>query len=163
MSSADAAEESLGHVAAVIQSLKERLAIIERSEAEPIAIVGIGCRYPGGIADTETFWRVLEEGVDAVMEVPRERWDIDALYDPDPAAPGKMTTRCGGFLAEIDRFDAGFFGISQREAVSLDPQQRLLLEVSWEALEHAGIAAARLDGRGRGVVVGVMSQEAGAV
>src|SRR5262249_49174254 len=127
MSSANAAEESGG---AVTQSPKKRLAALEKSQAEPIAIVGIGCRYPGGIADPETFWRVLDEGIDAVREVPRERWDIDALYDPDPGAPGKMTTRCGGFLAEIDRFDAGFFGISPREAVSLDPQQRLLLETS---------------------------------
>ncbi|HEX8782871.1 MAG TPA: type I polyketide synthase, partial [Steroidobacteraceae bacterium] len=128
-------------------------------EDEPIAIVGIGCRYPGGIVDVETLWRVLDEGIDAVAEVPRERWDIDALYDPDPATPGKMTARCGGFLPEIDRFDAEFFGISPREAVSLDPQQRLLLETSWEALEHAGIATERLMGSATGVFVGLMSYE----
>jgi 3-oxoacyl-(acyl-carrier-protein) synthase/acyl carrier protein len=126
---------------------------------EAIAIVGIGCRYPGGILDPETFWRVLEEGLDAVTEVPRERWDVDALYDPDPDAAGKMTTRCGGFLKEIDRFDAGFFGISPREAVSMDPQQRLLLETSWEALERAGIAAEGLTGSMTGVFVGLIYQE----
>src|SRR5262245_15619724 len=160
MSSADT-KESLGDDAAVIQDLKKRPAILKSLEAELIAIVGIGCRYPGGIVDAETFWRLLEEGIDAVTEVPRERWAIDALYDPDPAALGKMTTRCGGFLPEIDRFDAGFFGISPREAVSLDPQQRLLLETSWEALEHAGIAAERLEGSGTGVFIGLMSHEYG--
>jgi acyl transferase domain-containing protein len=160
MSSTDTTE-SFGDDAAISQSLNQRPSVFQRSEAQPIAIVGIGCRYPGGIVDVETFWRVLEEGVDAVTEVPRERWDIDALYDPDPTAPGKMTTRCGGFLAEIDRFDAGFFGISPREAVSLDPQRRLLLETSWEALEHAGIAAERLEGSDTGVFVGLMYQEYG--
>src|SRR5262245_65486588 len=94
-------------------------------EEEPIAIVGIGCRYPGGIVDVETFWRVLDEGIDAVTEVPRERWDIDALYDADPAAPGKMTARCGGFLPEIDRFGAEFFGIWPREAVGLDQKHSI--------------------------------------
>jgi acyl transferase domain-containing protein/surfactin synthase thioesterase subunit/acyl carrier protein len=162
MSSIEKAEESLQRAAAVIDSLGERLPLVAaQPEEEAIAIVGMGCRYPGGIVDAETFWRVLEEGIDAVTEVPRERWDIDALYDPDPAATGKMTTRCGGFLPEIDRFDAEFFGISPREAVSLDPQQRLLLETSWEALEHAGIAAERLEGSGTGVFVGLMSHEYG--
>ena len=133
--------------------------VVTRPIDEPIAIVGLGCRYPGGISDAETFWRLLEEGIDAVREVPRERWDVDALYDPDPDAPGKMTTRYGGFLDGIDRFDAGFFGISPREAVSLDPQQRLLLETSWEALEHAGISAEHLVGSSTGVFVGLMSND----
>src|SRR6266511_4396197 len=161
MSSVEKAEESLQRAAAVTDSLGGRLVAAQPEEEAAIAIVGIGCRYPGGIVDVETFWRVLDEGIDAVTEVPRERWDIDAFYDPDPAAPGKMTTRRGGFLAEIDRFDAEFFGISPREAVSLDPQQRLLLETSWEALEHAGIAAERLEGSGTGVFVGLMSHEYG--
>src|SRR6266542_2122420 len=161
MSSVEKAEESLQRAAAVTDSLGGRLVAAQPEEEAAIAIVGIGCRYPGGIVDVETFWRVLDEGIDAVTEVPRERWDIDALYDPDPAAPGKMTSRYGGFLPEIDRFDAEFFGISPREAVSLDPQQRLLLETSWEALEHAGIAAERLEGSGTGVFVGLMSHEYG--
>ena len=126
---------------------------------EPIAIVGIGCRYPGGVCDAASFWRLLDGGVDAVGEVPAERWDLDALYDPDPEARGKMITRSGGFLRDIDQFDPGFFDISPREATSLDPQQRLLLETSWEALEHAGIAPDRLTGSRTGVFVGLMYQE----
>jgi epothilone polyketide synthase D len=130
-----------------------------RSVDEPIAIVGMGCRYPGGITDPETFWGVLDGGIDAVAEVPAERWDIDALYDPDPDAAGKMVTRSGGFVRGIDRFDAGFFGISPREAVSLDPQQRLLLETSWEALERAGMTAEQVKGSSTGVFVGLMYQD----
>src|SRR5437764_2244594 len=120
-----------------IEKLRARLRQVEYEQKEPIAIVGMGCRYPGGIGDPTAFWRLLDDGIDAVTEVPGERWDIDAFYDPDPNAPGKMTTRSGGFLAGIDRFDPGFFGISPREAVSMDPQQRLLLETSWETLAHA--------------------------
>ena len=142
-----------------IEKLKTRLRQVEYQQREPIAIVGLGCRYPGGISDAETFWRLLQEGIDAVRKVPRERWDVDALYDPDPDAPEKVTTRHGGFLDGIDRFDAGFFGIPPREAVSLDPQQRLLLETSWEALEHAGIAAEHLVGSSTGVFVGLMHHD----
>ena len=126
---------------------------------EPIAIVGIGCRFPGGVNDPEAFWRLLEDGRDAVTLVPPERWDVEALYDPDPAAAGKVTTRCGGFLGGVDRFDPAFFGISPREAVSIDPQQRLLLETSWEALERAGIAPDGLAESSTGVFVGVTYQE----
>jgi acyl transferase domain-containing protein/NAD(P)-dependent dehydrogenase (short-subunit alcohol dehydrogenase family)/acyl carrier protein len=126
---------------------------------EPIAIVGLGCRYPGGVMDAETFWRLLENGVDAITEVPPERWDADAYYDPIPNTPGKMTTRWGGFLSGLDRFDAGFFGIAPREAVRMDPQQRLLLETSWEALEDAGIRPDDLKGSDTGVFVGMCSNE----
>src|SRR5829696_8881079 len=101
---------------------------------EPIAIVGIGCRFPGADGPDE-FWKLLHDGVDAITEVPPDRWNVDDLYDPDPAVPGKMITRWGGFLDGIDRFDREFFGISPREASGIDPQQRLLLEVTWEALE----------------------------
>jgi acyl transferase domain-containing protein len=144
-----------------IEKLRARLQQVEYEQKEPIAIVGMGCRYPGGVGDPGTFWRLLDEGIDAVTEVPSERWDVDALYDPDPNAPGKMTTRSGGFLAGIDRFDPGFFGILPREAVSMDPQQRLLLETSWETLERAGIAAERLVGSSTGVFVGMNYQEYG--
>jgi epothilone polyketide synthase D len=113
---------------------------------EPIAIVGFGCRYPGGITDAATYWRVLSERVDAVSEMPG-RWDHDALYDPDPDAPGKMTTRHGGFVADIERFDAGFFGISPREAEAMDPQQRLLLETTWERSSKAGSCPSGSPGR----------------
>jgi len=93
--------------------------------AEPIAVIGMSCRLPGARNPSE-FWRLLRDGVDAVSEVPPDRWDADAYYDPDPKAPGKMVTRRGGFLSQVDRFDPQFFGISPREATTLDPQQRLL-------------------------------------
>ena len=128
-----------------------------RGQAEPIAIVGMGCRFPGGAAGPEAFWRLLEDGIDAITEVPPDRWDADALYDPDPNAPGKASTRWGGFLDHVDQFDASFFGISPREAEHMDPRQRLLLEVAWEALEDAGHTAERLGGASVGVFLGVAS------
>ena len=106
----------------------------------------MGCRFPGGADTPAAFWRLLRDGVDAVTEVPKERWDVDAFFDPDPDAVGKSYTRWGAFLKDVDSFDAAFFGVSPREAVSIDPQQRLLLEVTWEALEHAGIAPSSLAG-----------------
>ncbi|MCB0109818.1 MAG: polyketide synthase, partial [Caldilineaceae bacterium] len=122
-----------------IRKLKEELAETRSRSQEPIAIIGMSCRFPQ--AETpEAFWQLLCSGVDAVSEIPKERWDIDAYYDPDPAVQDKMYTRQGAFLEDVDQFDPLFFGISPREAESLDPQQRLLLEVSWEALERAGQA-----------------------
>ncbi|AUX29428.1 MULTISPECIES: non-ribosomal peptide synthetase/type I polyketide synthase [Sorangium] len=126
---------------------------------EPIAIVGIGCRFPGGARDPESFWRLLDEGVDAVEEVPKDRWDIDAFYDPDPDAAGKTISRWGGFLSTVDEFDPGFFDVPPWEAASLDPQLRLLLEVSWEALERAGQTLERLAGSDTGVYMGICSSE----
>jgi acyl transferase domain-containing protein/acyl carrier protein len=128
----------------------------EMQNAEPVAIIGIGCRFPGA-KGPEGFWQLLADGVDAVREVPPERWSLDDLYDEDPAAPGKMNTRWGGFLAEVDRFDAAFFGISPREATYIDPQQRLLMEVAWEALEDAGLPVDKLAGQPVGVFVGMSS------
>jgi acyl transferase domain-containing protein/NADPH:quinone reductase-like Zn-dependent oxidoreductase/acyl carrier protein len=123
--------------------------------SDPIAIVGIGCRFPGGADSPEAFWSLLKNGVDAIVDVPPDRWDVRRFYDPDPDKPGKMYVRQGGFLKNpIDRFDAGFFGISPREAVRLDPQQRLLLEVTWEALEDAGLPIEGLRGSHTGVYVG---------
>src|SRR5260370_5034442 len=123
--------------------------------AEPIAIVGIGCRFPGGANSPAAFWDLLRAGVDAVREVPADRWDIDAFYSPDPDAPGKMTSRYGAFLDRVDQFDPEFFGIAPREARRMDPQQRLLLEVAWEALEHASLPPERLAGSATGVFVWV--------
>jgi acyl transferase domain-containing protein/acyl-CoA synthetase (AMP-forming)/AMP-acid ligase II/acyl carrier protein len=126
----------------------------EQKENNAIAIVGIGCRFPGA-DNPEAFWQLLRRGVDAISEVPKERWDANTFYDPNRATPGKMNTRWGGFLEQVDKFDAQFFGISPREAESLDPQQRLLLEVSWEALENAAYAPHKLAGSNTGVFVGI--------
>ena len=123
--------------------------------AEPIAVVGIGCRLPGNVSGPESFWQLLVDGRDAVGEVPADRWDGDAFYDPDPQAPGRMTTKWGGFLDDVAGFDADFFGITPREAVAMDPQQRILLEVAWEALEHAGVAPDSLNGSRTAAIMGV--------
>ncbi len=120
----------------------------------PIAVVGIGCRFPAA-AGPAAFWQLLSGGVDAVTDVPSHRWDVDAVYDPNPATPGKMCTRRGGFLDQITDFDPAFFGISGREAERMDPQQRLLLEVAWEALEHAGLPPDSLADSATGVFVGI--------
>ena len=124
------------------------------SGGTPVAIVGIGCRFPGGVADATSFWRLLSEGRDAITEIPSDRIDVARYFDPRAATPGRMMTRWGGFLERIDEFDAGFFGMSPREAERLDPQQRLLLETAWEAFEDAGLDVNRLDGTPTGVFVG---------
>ncbi len=129
------------------------------SAEEPIAIVGLACRFPGGAVDAESYWRVLRDRVDAVTEVPPERWDVQAFYDPDPDAPGKTCSRWMGALAGVDRFDAQFFGIAPREARNMDPQQRLLLEVGCDALESAGLCAERYTGTPTGVFVGISSND----
>ncbi len=127
---------------------------------EPIAIIGLGCRLPGGANNPEAFWRLLRNGVDAITEVPPDRWNVDDFYDPDPDAPRKMYTRYGGFLdIAVDQFDAQFFRIAPREAMSLDPQQRLLLEVAWEALENAGQVPDRLTGSQTGVFVEINTSD----
>ncbi len=130
--------------------------------AGPIAIVGMACRLPGGITSPEQFWRLLTDGGEVVSDFPDNRgWDVDALYDPDPATPGRTYTRRGGFLHDAGEFDAEFFGVSPREATATDPQQRLLLEVAWEGLERAGIGPDGLRGTPVGVFTGVENQEYG--
>jgi acyl transferase domain-containing protein/NADPH:quinone reductase-like Zn-dependent oxidoreductase/SAM-dependent methyltransferase/acyl carrier protein len=126
---------------------------------EPIAIVGIGCRFPGGADSPRSFWRLLENGIDAISEVPADRWSLGFFVDPNPSSPGRMYSRCGGFLAGIDNFDAAFFGLAPREAATMDPQQRLLLEVCWEALEDAGQVPEELSGSKTGVFIGISTHD----
>jgi len=128
--------------------------------ADSVAIVGIGCRIPGA-RSPEAFWQLLRDGVDAISEIPSDRWDWRDFYDPDPTAPGKMNSRWGGFLEQVGGFDPGFFGIAPREAVRMDPQQRLLLEVAWEGLEDAGLAPDRLADSRTGVFIGISSSDYG--
>ncbi|GMV92676.1 MAG: hypothetical protein AMXMBFR82_24540 [Candidatus Hydrogenedentota bacterium] len=128
------------------------------SSNEPVAIVGIGCRFPGADGPGE-FWSLLTNGADAVADVPADRWDNDAYYDPTPGTPGKMYTTKGGFLDRVDLFDANFFGISPREAARMDPQQRLVLEIAWAALENANIAPDTLSGSATGVFMGISAND----
>ncbi len=146
-------------LALLVRDLQERLDAIQRDKREPIAIVGMGCRFPGAANTPEEFWRLLHEGVDAISEVPRERWDLNAIYDPEPGKPGKTCSRYGGFLKNVDQFDPLFFGISPRDADGMDPQQRLLLEVTWEALENAGQSPEKLAGTQTGVFVGISGSD----
>ncbi|MEM9568437.1 MAG: polyketide synthase, partial [Cyanobacteria bacterium P01_E01_bin.34] len=150
------AKSNLSSSQRMLLALKEarsQLEVMELAKSEPIAIVGIGCRFPRAETPGE-FWQLLKKGVDVVTEVPSERWDVDSYYSPDLDAPGKTYTRYGSFVASVDRFDPAFFGISPREAAAMDPQQRLLLEVSWEALERAGWVPERKAGSKTGVFVG---------
>jgi len=126
---------------------------------EPIAVVGIGCRLPGGVKSPDDLWDLLINDVDAITEVPKDRWHLPSVYHPDSSKPGRSYARCGGFLDCIDQFDAQFFGINPREAAAADPQQRLLLEVAYEAVEDAGLTLAALHGKRAGVYVGISSFE----
>ncbi|BAZ29708.1 polyketide synthase [Cylindrospermum sp. NIES-4074] len=142
-----------------LREMKSKLSTLERAKTEPIAIIGMGCRFPGGADHPEAFWQILRDELDTITEVPKNRWDVDAYYDPDPDSLGKMYTRHGGFVNQLYEFDAHFFGIPPREAISLDPQQRLLLEVSWESLENAGLSPERLAGSQTGVFIGICSND----
>ena len=159
----DAADYLLGEVLGLSEQASAKSgpalasAVTTRTD-EPIAIVAVSCRFPGA-PDPEAFWEVLSGGVDAIREVPEDRFDIDEFYDPDPETAGKTYTRFGGFLDGIDGFDPEFFGISPREAVWIEPQQRLMLETAWEGLERAGYAPAALRGSRTGIFVGVAANE----
>ncbi len=150
---------ALNRALLAIEKLEARLKATANAQREPIAIIGLGCRFPGGANDAESFWQLLRDGVDAVTEVPADRWDVNAYYDPDPEKPGKMYTRRGAFLDQVDQFDPQFFGIMPKEARDMDPQQRLLLETTWEALEDAGIAPDSLAGSRTGVFVGILGND----
>lgn len=155
--------EQLSPLQRAVYALKEtrvQLEALQNRQTEAIAIIGMGCRFPGGANHPDLFWQLLEGGSDAIREVPPERWDVNSYYDPNPDTPGKMYTRQAGFLdVGVDEFDAEFFGLAPREVVDMDPQQRLLLEVSWQALEQAGYASDKLNGSQTGVFVGITTND----
>ncbi|NEO42203.1 MAG: type I polyketide synthase [Moorea sp. SIOASIH] len=147
------ASDKIANLEAELKTLKSN------NSSQAIAIIGMGCRFPGGGAGPQEFWDILHQGVDAISEVPQDRWSIDDYYDPDPETPGKMYSRYGGFIEQIQEFDPHFFGISGRETISLDPQQRLLLEVTWEALELAAQNPQELEQTKTGIFIGICSSD----
>ncbi|MEX2601915.1 MAG: beta-ketoacyl synthase N-terminal-like domain-containing protein [Balneolaceae bacterium] len=153
---------SLQRAAITIRELKAKLESTRKAQQEPIAIVGMACRFPGS-PDLEGFWELLKNGMDAVSEVPPERWDLEQWFDPNPNTPGKINTRYGGFIDEVECFDAAFFGIPPREARQMDPGQRILLQLVWNALEHAAIPPHSLRGSNTGFFVGMSQNDYGSM
>jgi len=152
--------ETLKKVYKALKEAQTKLKTLEQSACEPIAIIGMACRFPGGANRLEDYWRVIRDGIDATSQIPPDRWDVERYYDPNPEAFGKMYTKRGGFLdCDIRSFDHQFFQISPLEAKSLDPQQRLLLEVSHEALEDSGLDIPSLKGSKVGVYIGVINND----
>lgn len=151
--------DRLKNALVAVQNMRSQLEAQKLAQTEAIAIIGMGCRFPGDANDPESFWNLLKNGVDAVSDIPPERWNMEELYDPNPDVPGKMYVRRLGLLKDVDKFDAQFFGISPDEAINMDPQHRMLLEVSWSALENAGQAPLKLKNSQTGVFVGITSTD----
>jgi acyl transferase domain-containing protein len=152
-------KEILARALRELKEMKVRLAHAQQEKNEPIAVIGLACRFPGDACTPADYWQLLHQGVDAISEIPADRWPVDSLYDPDPDVAGKMSTRYGGFIKDVGHFDPTFFGIAPREVPGMDPQHRLCLEVSWEALEHAGLTAAGLLDSLTGVFMGIATQD----
>ncbi|MER5350217.1 thioester reductase domain-containing protein [Kitasatospora sp. NPDC002551] len=138
-----------------LKAARAEAAAARQARVEPVAVVGVGCRFPGGVTGAEGFWEFLARGGSGITEIPSDRWDVEEFFDEEAGAPGRMYVRHGGFVDGVRGFDAGLFGIPPREAVGIDPQHRLVLEVAWEALEHAGVAPDSLRGSRTGVFVGM--------